>query len=229
MNFSSTLFFSLSRHRTIKHCHKAELLKQLLAKTKRDAAIQFTGWHDESPFLHSCKYTLPGERREGWQWRRDETAAGWIYTVAGAAKQIDQESQTLRGGEKLYNYCAATCLKHSFVFIALQVSKNRHPGDTLSHGRLNKPPGSRGASFSEVMERKRWKQSSQAQAHALILCWDQLLFLDGARTFLGMSSSFCSSRLQGAQLGRNAVSYHPLKSNLIPPLDMIAWHSIKCK
>lgn len=139
------------------------------------------------------------------------------YTVAGAAKQIDQESQTLGGGKKLYNCGAATCLKHSFVFIALQVSKNRQPGDTVSHGRLSKPPGSRGASFSEVIERKGWKQSSQAQAHALILCWDQLLFLEGGRDLFRNGQRLLSRPTAGC-----AVSYRPLKSNLIPLLDMIA-------
>lgn len=138
------------------------------------------------------------------------------YTVAGAAKQTDQESQTLRGGGKLYNDCAATCLKHSFVFIARQDSKNRHPGDTVSHGRLNKPPGSREASFSEVMERKRWKQSSQAQAHALILCWDQLLFLEGARTFLGTTKRLPCQPTTGCAARPEHCCLPPIKKQSHP-------------
>lgn len=142
----------------------------------------------------------------------------WLagYTLAGAAKQIDQESQTLTGVGGVYNCCAATCLKHSFVFLVLQVSKNRHPGDTVSHGRWNKPPGSRGASFSGAMEQKRWKQSSQAESRTLNLCWDQFLFLEGARTFFRNEQRLLSQPTSGCAAWPERCCRPPIKKQSHP-------------
>lgn len=154
--------------------------------------------------------------------------------IRSQARQAERpgEPNTQRRRESLQLLCSNL----SEALIRLHCStgfQNRHPGDTVSHGHLNKPrhrcreaaPGSRGASFSEVMERKRWKQSSQAQANALILCSDQLLSLEGARTFLGTSGgSSCLSVPATAEYAARPERCFlpPLKSNLTLLLDMIA-------
>lgn len=59
------------------------------------------------------------------------------------------------------------------------------------------------------MEQKCWKQSSQAQADALILCLDQLFSLEGAQTFTERDAVELPLRTKHCMLQRFTVTAFP--------------------
>lgn len=124
--FFSTLFsfVSPSSHRTTEHCHKHGCYSKCWPGVRKTLRYSLDLLHEVLPSYYMCKFTLPGEGRGGWQGRSDNTAAGWIHGCR-RGKRIDRGELNTQRRRELYNYCAAaaTSLKHSFIFVSLQVSK----------------------------------------------------------------------------------------------------------